>query len=61
MKIFETWKFEKYNSDINKTWPRYVPPEYLHIPKNEGVNDWVGGGASKKQSKNAIKLTKSRL
>ena len=31
----------------------------FHIPKNEGVNDWVGGGASKKQPKNAIKLTKS--
>ena len=31
----------------------------FHLPGNEGVNQWAGGGASKKPSKNAMKFTKS--
>ena len=29
MKTFEISKLENYKSDINETWPRYVPAEYL--------------------------------
>ena len=28
MKTFEISKLENYKSDINETWPRYVPAEY---------------------------------
>ena len=40
---------------------------YLHhlntcnIPKNEGVNEWAGRGATKKPLENAMKLRESRL
>ena len=40
---------------------------YLHhlntfnIPNNEGVNEWEGGGATKKPLENAMKLRESRL
>ena len=33
----------------------------FNIPKHEGVNKWVGGGASKKPPENAMKLRESRL
>ena len=39
---------------MNKTWPIYVPPQYLD------VNQWAGGGASKKPPKN-MKLALSSL
>ena len=29
LKTFEISKLENYKSDINETWPRYVPAEYL--------------------------------
>ena len=29
MRTFEISKLENYKSDINETWPRYVPPEHL--------------------------------
>ena len=29
MKTFEISKMENYKSDINETWPSYVPAEYL--------------------------------
>ena len=29
MKTFEILKLKNYKSDINETWPRYVPPEHL--------------------------------
>ena len=29
MKTFEISKLENYKSDINETWPRYVPAEHL--------------------------------
>ena len=29
MKTFEISKLENYKSDINETWHRYVPAEYL--------------------------------
>ena len=29
MKTFEISKLENYKSNINETWPRYVPPEHL--------------------------------
>ena len=29
MKTFEISKLENYKSDVNETWPRYVPAEYL--------------------------------
>ena len=31
------------------------------IPNNEGVNEWAGGGATKKPLENAMKLRESRL
>ena len=31
----------------------------FNIPKNKGVNEWVGGGATKKTSENAMKLRES--
>ena len=33
----------------------------FNIPNNEGVNEWVGGGATKKPPENAMKLRESRL
>ena len=31
----------------------------FNIPKNEGVNEWAGGGATKKSPENAVKLRES--
>ena len=31
----------------------------FNIPKNEGVNEWVGRGATKKPPENAMKLRES--
>ena len=31
------------------------------IPNNEGVDEWTGGGATKKPVENAMKLRESRL
>ena len=31
----------------------------FNIPKNKGVNKWVGGGATKKTPENAMKLRES--
>ena len=31
----------------------------FNMPKNKGVNEWVGGGATKKTSENATKLRES--
>ena len=28
----------------------------FNIPNNKGVNEWVGGGATKKTTENAMKL-----
>ena len=50
MKTFEISKLENYKSDVNETWPRYVPAEYLWYNKNEGVNK------KQKTTKNAMKL-----
>ena len=33
----------------------------FYMPKNKGVNEWVGGGATKKTSENAMKLRESSL
>ena len=33
----------------------------FNIPKNKGVNEWVGGGATKKTPENAMKLRESWL
>ena len=33
----------------------------FNIPKHEGVNEWAGGGATKKPPENAMKLRESRL
>ena len=33
----------------------------FNIPNNEGVNEWAGGGATKKPLENTIKLRESRL
>ena len=32
-------------------------PSTFHLPRNGGVNQWVGWGAYKKSPKNTIKLT----
>ena len=31
----------------------------FNIPTNKGVNEWVGGGATKKTPENAMKLRES--
>ena len=31
----------------------------FNMPKNKGVNEWVGGGPTKKTSENATKLRES--
>ena len=31
----------------------------FNIPKNKGVNEWVGGGVTKKTPENAMKLRES--
>ena len=33
----------------------------FNIPNNDGVNEWVGGGAAKKPLENAKKLREIRL
>ena len=33
----------------------------FNILNNEGVNEWVGGGATKQPPENAMKLRESRL
>ena len=33
----------------------------FNIPNNEGVNEWVGEGTTKKPLENAMKLRESRL
>ena len=33
----------------------------FNIPNNDSVNDWVGGGATKKSPENAMKLRKSQI
>ena len=33
----------------------------LNIPNNEGVSEWVGGGATKNPPGNAMKLGESQL
>ena len=33
----------------------------FNIPNNEGVNEWVAGGATTKTPENAMKLRESRL
>ena len=33
----------------------------FNIPNNEGVNEWVGGGTTKKLLESAMKLRESRL
>ena len=33
----------------------------FNIPNHEGVNEWVGGSATKKPPENAMKLRESRL
>ena len=39
------------NNETNKTWPRYVPLYTFNIPKNEGVNEWIGGGRNQKTTR----------
>ena len=45
----------------NQTQMKLGPDMYhlstFHLPRNEGVNQWAGGGASKEAPKNTIKLT----
>ena len=54
LKIFEFSKLENYKSDINETWPRYVPSGYLNITKMRvSMNGRVEGGA---QTKNHQKM-----
>ena len=33
----------------------------FNIPNNDSVNEWVGGGPTKKPLENAMKLRESRL
>ena len=51
--VWKHLKFRNYKSDLNETWPRYVPAEYLEYNKNGQVE---GGGATKKPPENALKL-----
>ena len=44
-----------------KLGPYLYHPNTFNIPTNEGVNEWAGGGATKKTLENAMKLRESRL
>ena len=57
-KTFEISKLGNYKSDVNETWHMYHLNTF-HLHTNGGGNEWVVGGAFKKPSKNAMKLTKS--
>ena len=39
----------------------YDSTPLIYIPKNEGVNEWMGGGTTKKPPENAMKLEESWL
>ena len=41
-------------------WSKYHLNTF-NIANNEGVNEWVGDGATKKTQENVMKLGKSRL
>ena len=59
LKTFEISKLENYKSDINETWPRYVTAEYLQYNKNEGVNEWVGGDATKATTRKSHEINRN--
>ena len=52
-------KLENYKWDINETWPRYVTAEYLQYNKNEGVNEWVGGDATKTTTRKSHEINRN--
>ena len=56
MKTFEISKLENY-----KLGPYLYHLNTFNIANNEGVNEWAGGGATKKPLENAMKLRESRL
>ena len=37
--------------DINKPWPRYVPPQHLSFAKKEGVSERPGEGHIQRNTK----------
>ena len=59
LKTFEISKLENYKSDINETWPRHVTAEYLQFNKIEGVNEWAGGGATKKATRECYEIKRN--
>ena len=58
LKIFANLKVRNYNSDVNKTYMTYVPPYNFSFPKMRVTMMGQARCASKKPSKNAMKLTK---
>ena len=57
MKTFEISKLETAsNQTYMKLGPYLYPLNTFNIPNNEGVNEWAGGGATKKPLENATKL-----
>ena len=58
MKTFKISKLGNSKSNINKTWPRYVPPEHHYYTKKMRVSI---NGPVEVQPKNAVKLRESQL
>ena len=48
-------------SDINETWPRYVPAKYLKYNKNEGFNEWavVGGWRNQESTRKCHEIKRN--
>ena len=66
--ISEGEKAQKFQNSRTTNYQIYMKLDpYLYhlntfnIPNNEGVNEWVEGGATKKPPENAMKLRESQL
>ena len=59
-KHLRTTKLKNYKSDINGTWPRYVPPD-IYQNMRVSMNGQMGVSATKKPPENAMKLKESWL
>ena len=61
----KTFEISNSRTTNNQTYMKLGPYLYhlntFNIPNNEGVNEWAGGGATKKPLENAVKLRESRL
>ena len=57
-KTFEIWKLGNYKWDINETWPRQIPPEYLPYTKKWGCKWMCRRGGHPKNTKKRHKINK---